>query len=390
MRLSAAGHEVVVATHERYAGLVRRCGLGFLPLPLDRGPAARAPHRGHRAPTRRPGLSGIEQIRLVRDLGPVMADALADACAGGAEALLYSSSLAPLALVAAEGLGLPSAGVFLQPLAPTREFPPVIHRVPALGPLGNLAAGRGAQAVLDHVFAPAVRYLRRRMGVTAEAVALRRAMTPVCHGFSPRVVRRPADWRPGMEVVGYWWPASDPDWTPDAGLVEFLHSGPPPVFVGFGSMAPGDPEELGRLVARALKLAGVRGVVQTGPAGPALRGPDVLTIGEVPHDRLLPHMSAVIHHAGAGTTAAGLRAGVPAVPVPMILDQPFWASRLTALGVSPGAVPVRRLSPERLAEAVRRAVCDPRYRERAQRLSALIGAEDGAGEVLAAVERLVR
>ncbi|MFD8543261.1 glycosyltransferase [Streptomyces sp. NPDC059649] len=383
-RLMTAGHEVVVATHERSAALIRRCGLGFLPLPLDQG-ATTGPGARHSPATAR--LSVTEQFRVVRDLGPVMAEALADACASGADILLFSSALAPLALVAAAGVGLPSSGVFLQPLAPTREFPPVVSGLPSLGPVGNRAAGHCAQSLLIHLYAPAVRHLRRRLHVTAHAVRRRRAASPVYHGFSPRVVPRPADWRPGMDVVGYWWPAEEPDWTPDPQLVDFLRSGPPPVYVGFGSMNLGDAEGFGSLVARALRLAGVRGVVQAGQAALSLHSDDVLTIGQVPHAELFPQVAAVIHHAGAGTTAAGLRAGVPAVPVPVMLDQPFWASRLTALGVSPGALPLRRLSAERLAEAVRHAVRDPRYRHRAQRLSALIAAEDGAGQVLAAVER---
>ncbi|GAA3033884.1 hypothetical protein GCM10020000_08980 [Streptomyces olivoverticillatus] len=114
----------------------------------------------------------------------------------------------------------------------------------------------------------------------------------------------------------------------------------------------------------------------------------MLTIGEAPHTELFPLMSAVVHHAGAGTTAAGLRAGVPSVPVPVMLDQPFWASRLVALDVSPGSIPLRRLSAEDLAAAIRKAVYEPRYRRRARQLAASIRAEDGAGPVLAAVERL--
>ncbi|MFB6437930.1 glycosyltransferase [Streptomyces sp. NPDC056411] len=379
VRLQAAGHSVVLAADPRSAELVRHSGLPFHPLPLDRCAA-----EGRSGAT----LSKAEQLGLAREWAPAMADAVAEAAASGADAMLVSGSLAPLGLVAAEGLGLPCLGAFLQPLAPTREFPPVVLGTSSWGRYGNLAAGRCAGSLLDLAFAPGVRHLRRQLGVSRAALARRRARWPVHHGFSPAVVPRPADWRPGLEVAGYWWPSERPDWTPEPGLADFLDSGPPPVFVGFGSMEPADPERLGRLVARALRLAGVRGVVQSGWAGLSVGDDDVLTVGEVPHARLFPRMAAVVHHAGAGTTAAGLRAGVPAVPVPMMLDQAFWASRLTTLGVGPAAVPFRRLSAERLATAVRTAVGDARYARRAQQVAALLDAEDGAGRVVAAVERL--
>lgn len=390
-RLQEAGHTVVMATHTRSAVHVRRSGLGFHPLPLDRYATVGAgPEKGDGQDGNGHGSmpSKVEQIRLARELAPKMADALVEACTSGADVVLFSSSLAPLGVVAAEGLHLPSAGVFLQPLAPTREFPPVIFDLPSLGPFGNRAAGRCALSLLDRAFAPGIKHLQRQLSVTPGALARRRATWPVHHGFSPVVVPRPVDWRPGMEVAGYWWPWEAPDWTPDSRLADFLEAGPPPVYVGFGSMALGEPERYGRLVGRALRLAGVRGVVQTAWAGLSVDGDDVLTVGEVPHARLFPRMAAVVHHAGAGTTAAGMRAGVPAVPVPMMLDQSFWASRLTALGVSPGRIPFRQLSAEKLAAALRKAVEEPRYRHRARQLAALLDAEDGAGRVLTAVERL--
>lgn len=101
-------------------------------------------------------------------------------------------------------------------------------------------------------------------------------------------------------------------------------------------------------------------------------------------------MAAVVHPGGAGTTAAGLRAGVPAVPVPMTGDHPFWAARLTALGVSPGPVPFKQLTEDRLADAIRAAVDEPRYARTAKSLAADIAAEDGAAEVARQVERLIQ
>ncbi|WP_346268717.1 nucleotide disphospho-sugar-binding domain-containing protein [Streptomyces sp. So13.3] len=119
-----------------------------------------------------------------------------------------------------------------------------------------------------------------------------------------------------------------------------------------------------------------------------MTGDDVLTVDEVPHHWLFPRMAAVVHHAGAGTTAAGLRAGVPAVPVPAQMDAPFWAARLTRLGVSPGPVPLRDLSADRLTAALRQATDTTAFRGRAQALATRIAGEDGAGAVVAAVGRL--
>ncbi|MFC9492720.1 glycosyltransferase, partial [Streptomyces hydrogenans] len=98
--------------------------------------------------------------------------------------------------------------------------------------------------------------------------------------------------------------------------------------------------------------------------------------------------AAVVHHAGAGTTAAVLRAGVPTVPVPVQFDAAFWASRLTALGTAPAVVPLRRLASAPLAEALRRATGDAAHRTRARALADRLALEDGVAPVLAALDRL--
>jgi UDP:flavonoid glycosyltransferase YjiC (YdhE family) len=147
-------------------------------------------------------------------------------------------------------------------------------------------------------------------------------------------------------------------------------------------MAPGQGERLGPIVAEAVRRAGMRAVVQAGWSGLAAAGDHVLSIGEAPHAWLFPRMAAVAHHAGAGTTAAGLRAGVPAVAVPVLADQPFWARRLHDLGVAPVPIPMPSLDADRLAAALRRVVTNPHHAARARALSARIGAEDGVAPVL--------
>jgi len=205
------------------------------------------------------------------------------------------------------------------------------------------------------------------------------------------VLPRPADWRPGLAVTSYWWPAGAPGWHPPADLEDFLAAGAPPVFIGFGSMVPADPGQLTDLIAAAGQRAGVRMVIQSGQPGLAQAGPppgDVIVIGEVPHEWLFPRLAAAVHHAGAGTTAAGLRAGIPAVTVPKIGDQPFWAARLAVLGAGPPPIPYRKLSVAALASAIRDAIGRPGYRARAQQLAARLAREDGTAPVVTAVSRL--
>jgi UDP:flavonoid glycosyltransferase YjiC (YdhE family) len=101
-------------------------------------------------------------------------------------------------------------------------------------------------------------------------------------------------------------------------------------------------------------------------------------------------MAAVVHHGGAGTTAAGLRSGVPSIVVPFFADQPFWARRVQRLGVGPKPVPRGRLSAETLADAIQTALTDQPLRQRAAALGAQLRAEDGVGNGVAALEAIMQ
>ncbi|MGW7791353.1 glycosyltransferase, partial [Streptomyces tricolor] len=291
--------------------------------------------------------------------------------------------------------GVPSLGVYLQPTAPTGDFPPAVTGTRSLGRAGNRAAGRFALRMADRVYAPAVAELRRRLGLpplTAAAMRRRRerADWPVLHGFSTALVPRPADWRPGLEVVGTFWPHVGAGERLPAGLEDFLRAGPRPVLVGFGSMAAGEGDRLSEIAVAALRRAGLRGILQSGAAGLAAGGDDLFTVGEVPHALLFPRLAAVVHHAGAGTTAAALRAGVPAVAVPVTADQPFWAARLAALGAAPAPVPLRALTVERLAAALTLVTSRQTYTAAAARAARHMAGEDGAGRALTTIHRVAR
>ncbi|MGK5641942.1 glycosyltransferase, partial [Streptomyces sp. URMC 126] len=343
--LARAGHEVTLVTHGCFAPLAEAAGLRFHALPVD----PRAEMDTERGRALRESSTGPGQLvrvgTLAREAAARMADDLLRA-AEAADVLLVSSGLGTLGHLIATGLGLPSRGVYLQPHAPTGAFAPPLVAGGSWGATVNRLAGRAVNVAVDSIFVDAARTVRDRLGLpplgSRAARRIReRQCWPVHHGFSPLVVPRPADWRPGLTVDGYWWPYDPPGGELPERVRDFLAAGPPPVFVGMGSATVSHPERLAATFVRALRGAGLRGIVQRGWAGLEAEGDDLLTVDELPHAALFPHLAAVVHHAGAGTTAAGLRAGVPAVPVPVQFDAHFWAARLTALGVSPGPVPLR-------------------------------------------------
>ncbi|WP_381558530.1 glycosyltransferase [Streptomyces eurythermus] len=378
--LARAGHQVTLAATDAFAGLAHGAGLGFRPLSAD--PRA---HGG--AESRRDLMRTAASF--VTELGRGFADAVTD----DTDLLLLSATTAPLGWHLAEATGLPSLGLHLQPNAPTGAFPPVVTGARSLGRAGNRAAGRFALRMTDRIYAPAVAELRRRLGLpplTASAMRRRRerAHWPVLHGFSTALVPRPADWRPGLEVAGTFWPHVGTGERLPAALEDFLRAGPRPVLVGFGSMAAGQGERLSEIAVAALRRAGLRGILQSGAARLAADGDDLFTVGEVPHALLFPRLAAVVHHAGAGTTAAALRAAVPSVAVPTAADQPFWAARLAAIGAAPAPVPLRALTAERLAAALTLVTSRQTYTAAAARAARHMAREDGADRVRAAVERV--
>ncbi|MEI5101968.1 glycosyltransferase [Streptomyces sp. PmtG] len=383
--LTAAGHDVTLVTHDMFAlPLTQGSGIRFLPLPVDpRAELHSARGQGlHRSGT------GVGKLLRALSMGKAVVGQFTDSlieAAQRSDVLVLAGVVAPLGCAVAEGLRLPSVGVNLQPMHATRAFAPPLATVRSLGPAGNRLAGHAVTAVIERIFTEAARDARARLGLPPRGLgAARRARErqrwPVLYGFSPRVVPRPADWRPGLDVVGYWWSHDVRSQLP-ADLEDFLAAGPPPVFVGLGSATVPDPGHLCDRVMGALRAAGLRGVIQRGWAGLSATGDDVLTIGDVPHSLLFPRTAAVVHHCGAGTTAAGLRAGVPAVPVPVQFDEMFWARRLTALGAAPGAIPLPRLTPWNLAEALTRVTRDPAYRDNARAVAADLAAEDAVRPV---------
>ncbi len=394
--MCAAGHSVTITSSDEYESLVVGCGLDFRPLPGTHGmfddPRWMQDLGG---PASAPKLIRLlaEHVRTLNRA--ILAVARQDA----PDVLALSGPATVAGYHVARGLGLPGMDLLLQPGHTTAEFPPsFVSGGRSFGRLGNRAAGMAMTTALALATAEPAREIRRELGLPRrgfrEALSgqLDGSRWPVCYGFSPAVVPHPADWPDSYQVTGYWWPQQPVSWSPPAELAEFLNSGPPPVFFGFGDLTPKNTNEFIKLAAAAGRQAGVRQVIQTGqndptPAGRQPPG-DSIVIGDLPHGWLFPKVAAVVHHAGAGTAAAGLRAGVPAVTVPVLADQPFWAARLAALGAGPPPIPRRQLSVPVLAAAIHDTVTRPSYRTQAEALSKRLASEDGVAPVISMLARL--
>ncbi|CAM3854988.1 glycosyltransferase [Tsukamurella strandjordii] len=385
-RLQSSGIDVVIAAQEPYRPEVDSAGITFAPLPRDTraetiaSPAAQALVDGT---SMRPSKESLEEMREgLRGVGKAMAEA-----SDGADLLLLEGPVgALLGRHVAAALGLPSAGVMFQPASPTGAFSPPALGTRSFGRLGNRAVW-WLGGFAERVYAPVVAELRRDLGLPAKpSAAEKRARRgwPVLYPFSEAVLPRPRDWPDHLHVTGYLTPESV------GGLpshVEaFLEAGPPPVAITLGSTATAQGEHLSAIIAEATASAGVRAVVQSGWAGLAPEGEHLLVVDDLPHAQLFPRCAAVVHHCGAGTTAAALRAGVPSIPVPGIMDQPFWAQRLHTIGAGTAPRPRHSLTAEGLAEALQAA---PAHRNRTAELGAVVRAEDGAERAARALTDLL-
>jgi sterol 3beta-glucosyltransferase len=215
---------------------------------------------------------------------------------------------------------------------------------------------------------------------------------PVLHGYSELISPRPNDWPATAYVTGYWFLDQTDDWQPPAELIAFLEAGEAPVYVGFGSMAGRNPQRMANIVVDGLQKANIRGIIATGWGGLNTSNlpQTIFKIDQVPHAWLFPRVSAVVHHGGAGTTAAGLHAGRPTIICPFLVDQPYWGERVYALAVGSKPIPQKKLTAEKLAEAIREVTTNQTIRQNAETLGQKLREEDGIAKAIAIIESVAQ
>lgn len=392
--LKAAGFDVVLAAPDRFQPFAADYGLEFVGLPGDPGELAqRLSDDG--------GQSFWNVAREIRDyalpLGVPVFQAMQAACAG-VDAIVYSFLLAVPAHHIATEQGVPGFFVQLQPvMTPTADFPSLMFPT---SPVLRGFLNRLTHQLFVQIFWQANRFsyqtVRRR---NRDAGLPRRVTWPlaaddpqrptVLYAISPALVPVPADWPADAIMTGAWFLDAPTGWQPDPTLVDFLRDGPLPVVIGFGSMRSARMAHTVEMALDALDRIGQRGLLLTGWSGisQADLPQDVLKVDHAPHDWLLPRVAAVLHHGGAGTTHAVLRAGVPMVVTPFFGDQGFWADQVHRLDLSPAPLDRAHLDPDALALALHVAATYPPLRERTRQAGRIVRAEGGVTNAVRVIRR---
>ncbi len=388
--LQKAGHSVRLAAPHRFDDFAGQHQIPFAPLPGDPGEMS--------AIFNNAGNNVWGMVKGIADYvfsiaEPVFRAALA-AC-DDADLIVHSFLFTTGGHSLARQRGIPDVSVQTFPIfAPTHAFPMVALAGLRPGAMSYLSHWLGTQ-IFWRVGNLGYRRLRR----TAPDIfgiklvwpfdRSRSIQTPLLFAYSPTLLPWPADWNfPHIQITGYLFLDTPESYQPPPELAAFLASGDAPVCVTFGSMVNREAERIDAIVRAALAQAGQRGVILTGWSGkrPAEPGENLFYLEAAPHDWLFPRCKVVIHHGGAGTTAAGLRAGIPNIVVPHGVDQPFWGRRVAAAGAGPAPVDLKKLTVESLTTALMQAD-QPAIRGQAQGIGRLIRVEDGVGEAVRLIKQ---
>ncbi|CAG8896915.1 unnamed protein product [Penicillium egyptiacum] len=367
--LQRHGHRVRLATHGVFESFVRDSGLEFYSIGGD-------PSELMAYMVKNPGL--IPQMKSVKEgdiqRKRVMVGKILQGCWESciADDTLTKTPFVADAIIAnppsfahihcAQALGIPLHMMFTMPWTSTRSFP---H------PLANLKYSTTEPKMANYLSYGIVEWLTWqglgdvindwRKTIDLEPISAtegpRLAETlkiPFTYCWSPTLMPKPADWPAHLNVCGFFF-RSPPDFTPPQDLDAFLRSGPPPVYIGFGSIVIEDPPAMTATLVNAVRSWGGRAIISRGWSnlGEAQSDDQIFYLGDCPHEWLFQKVAAVVHHGGAGTTACGLRFGRPSLIVPFFGDQLFWGNMVASRGIGPMPIPRRSLNADNLAEAIR-------------------------------------
>ncbi len=395
--LKASGHDVTIGAASDFQTLIESAGFVYAPFQTNmHGLMNSEAGKVWTEESRNSIAEGRNMRRMIGEVGETFSD---DLLAAIQDVDLVVSGLTSFGMVqaATEKSGQKHILALFAPLNPSSNpAATMIPMVPGINIFLNSLSGRIAQYFTYWVFKETVNQFRKSLGSKPQTFREYsrefNRNTVVLYGVSPQVMPHPKDWGEQLHVTGCWAADTEIDWQPSAALSDFLDAGEPPVYIGFGSMSNKNPEATTRIMIAALQRAGRRGVIHSGWAGLQSTSlpDDIFVLDFAPHDWLFPKMAGIVHHGGAGTTAAALYSGVPSSVVAHMADQPFWGRRIYELGV--GGKPLRRhkLTAENLAAVIHQITTDAQMKQRAQALATKLKQENGVAEAVRVIEGMMQ
>jgi len=394
VRLKSAGYHVRIPAPEIFRHLIQDAGLEFIPNHgFDPQEFIRTPKIQAAA---RQGGQLKTLAKLLQKAGPLLEGVFDEywRVSAGADILIASTLVFGMA-DCAEKRGIPLINAPIHALlVPTRAFP-----APFFAPWGareniftNRITHNIVQLVFWMMFRTALNRWRLKMGLPAISNYfqwLQSQNSLTLYGFSPSVLPAPNDWPLNHHVTGYWFLDEFLGWQPPPALINFIESGPPPVYIGFGSMDTQEPARITSLAVNALTISGQRGVLSSGWVGLHVESlPEtIFPVRDIPHSWLFPKMAALVHHGGMGTTAAGLRSGIPSIIMPLGGDQPFWADRVQRLGVGIRSAGYFKITAPHLAANIAHVTGSKTLRSNAVALAEKIRTEHGVERAVKLIQK---
>jgi sterol 3beta-glucosyltransferase len=329
-----------------------------------------------------------EGQRVMKDNLPLLVEDIWQA-SQDTDCLISHVGLSAAAQTAAEVRRIPLICGTLQPFYPTHEFVHPLWPIRySLGRGYNRLTGYLINRLTWQIYQSHVNRLRQgSLHLPPQTYAGWQAVirsVPMLNAYSPQLIKRPMDWPENQHITGFWHAKSDDDWRPPDDLRTFLAKGDPPVCFTFGSMALDDRAATQSILQEVQRLTGLRAVFISD--WDDSRDEHTFIIKSCPYEWLFPRSELVVHHGGAGTFAAAVRAGIPSITTPFLLDQFFWGDLALQIGVSLATIPHNRINANALANTIHRTIIDPGVRQQAERLSSHIYREDGVNQAIQIIE----
>ena len=394
--LADTGYDVRIVTMVNFEAIVRQQGLEFFPV---EGDAQALTNEMMLAGMKGKGLNLLSMYRgIMRTFGAITESyqkCFVDDILRDSDAILSQLPGGFYGYDLAEYLHVPYIALSVIPQEVTSAYP--LSLLPmqfSLGGLYNRLTYSLGQQLAWHPFRKSINAFRANLGLPPASFwwgnirRMAREHVPVIQGFSKHVIPTQPEWGEHVHTTGYW-TLDETGWKPSEVLLNFLESGDPPVFIGFGSMPVPEPQSTTTLILEALQRSGKRGILGAGWAKlGAVELPDtIFSLDYAPYTWLFPRMSAVIHHGGSGTTGFALRSGVPSMVVPFTADQPFWGARTQALGVGAPPIPFSRMTAENLAQAIQTVTQNTDMQRKAIHLRDAMATENGVQQAVEVIQR---